>query len=462
MSAETISTAEREATDFAAQFASLTKERDTILDCNRQLALKVGEMQKFVDSAAEEKTARDIAAAALDLERAAHEKVASELAGARLEQESLNLQLRHALEKNAGYATEVSFLKGRCEDAEASRQELQTRLDEAGREIDSLRHERDVLNTEMRSLVEQRSSNRDFARKFAEAEKQIEALVEERRVIAAELEEARLAEQELRETAAPSIPLLNLLQARITEKPKTHSRRDVGRIPPIPTPADAGTLDEAIARCRAALDRSTHSPIEGMRQLAAEVDGMNRLAESLPGRRAVHRFGYVLGLCVGEICGSPRDIRPSGILTARRAIDVLERLSRKDNPRLPTASAIVVDRDPRDVQAVIAAMKGIEFQLFCADESRPALETLAAEHHDLILLDWQGSASILDVQSIRTMPRHQKTPIIFLAAADSEEPARAVADDVLIKPLIASEAALKSLTLVLEAQLTNAESELVV
>jgi DNA-binding response OmpR family regulator len=151
-------------------------------------------------------------------------------------------------------------------------------------------------------------------------------------------------------------------------------------------------------------------------------------------------------------------LRPSGLLTVRRAVEVVELLSRQDDPPFPVASAIVVDRDQQEVQIVIEAMKNIEFQLFCAEESRPALETLAGEHHDLILLDWQGSASILDVQHIRTMPRHHQTPIIFLANAESEEPARLVGDDVLIKPLIASEIALKVAAIALTGQLSNEAS----
>ena len=481
-----------------------------ILDCNRQLAGKLAELQKHVDATEQERseTGKQLETVAAQLheteaslasvahERAEHpramndelaearaerdraraeiERVNAELESARAqlvaqrkdaqryfetlgaEQESFRREGRKVKERIAATERAVSLLKAERDAIEAARGELENQLADAnleterlGRERDAaiaqhfaLTAERDALKAEMTAMIEQQQTTRDLAAKLAAAEHRVAEL-------AANLEQAKAFERELRDALAEAPRLAKLLSKGIQET----APPIVASTAPPPAAIPAGTFAELISRMRHALERSSHSLAEGLAELGALVEGLSARAAAAPERRAVHRFSSILGIFVSDTRIASR-AAPSALLAIRRAIDVLEQLLRTDNPSLPAASVIVVDRDRAAVQAVIAAMKSIEFQLFCAEESRPALETLAAEHHDLILLNWQGSASIQDAHYIRAMPRHQRTPILFLVDEGNEEAAALIADEVLIKPLSAPEVALKSLTLVFKAQLT--------
>lgn len=278
----------------------------------------------------------------------------------------------------------------------------------------------------------------------------------QQRAVASELEQARLAEQELNSILAESPRLVNWLHGGVQKQTAEKSKSPPEDHKIVSIDGGIRPMREAIEKMRAALELSQTSPAEGLRELGIQLGSVNLRTESSPSRRTMHRLGSTLGLLIGELRTAPRATRPTAFQTIRDGIDLLERLLEENNPALPSASAVVVDRDSRSLQAVITAMKSIGFKLFCAEDARPALQTLASEDHDLILLDWQTSLTPQTTQQIRAMPRHLSTPIILLAAAENETAARLGGDEVLVKPLTAPEVSLKALISVLRHQLDQA------
>ncbi len=147
-------------------------------------------------------------------------------------------------------------------------------------------------------------------------------------------------------------------------------------------------------------------------------------------------------------------LAPGTIQTAIQALVLLSHILTHDMlPRagkLAPATVIAVDDDP-DLLAVITASLEITNlrSIGCAD-ARAALDTLQDNHCDVILLDiGLPDMNGLDMcASIRGLPKHDRTPIVFVTGDDTpqtrERSRRKGASDFIGKPFTMAELTLKA------------------
>lgn len=104
---------------------------------------------------------------------------------------------------------------------------------------------------------------------------------------------------------------------------------------------------------------------------------------------------------------------------------------------------LVVDDEPRLVRLVTEILKAVGFQVIAAASGERALETVALEQPDLMLLDIVLSAGIDGYETCRRLREFSDLPVIMLTAkaqeADLLRGFEAGADDYLTKPFSAKE-----------------------
>lgn len=123
------------------------------------------------------------------------------------------------------------------------------------------------------------------------------------------------------------------------------------------------------------------------------------------------------------------------------------------------ARALVVDDEPISARAVSSALHRAGFNVVTLHESVVALAKLRKENFDLILLDivMPGLDGLELCQRVRELPRYQQTPIIFVTGhadfLNRTDTIHSGGNDVIAKPFLPIELALKAVTHWLRAKL---------
>ena len=103
----------------------------------------------------------------------------------------------------------------------------------------------------------------------------------------------------------------------------------------------------------------------------------------------------------------------------------------------PTATVLVVDDEPAILRAVGAALRARGYRALTADTGQQAIETVAAEEPDVVVLDL-GLPDIDGLDVCRQIRVWSGVPVIVLSAAGSDERKVAAldegADDYVTKP----------------------------
>jgi CheY-like chemotaxis protein len=151
-----------------------------------------------------------------------------------------------------------------------------------------------------------------------------------------------------------------------------------------------------------------------------------------------------------------------------QAIDLIAVLfERKSNLARPTATPpaiLVVDDDAISRRAVVIALEKASLKCQELDEPVPALEVLSEKPFDLIFLDvnMPGMSGFDLCEKIRSIPQHSRTPVIFVTGlTDFESRTRSTLSggtDMIAKPFLFMELAVKALTYLLKEQLAVAKS----
>ena len=154
------------------------------------------------------------------------------------------------------------------------------------------------------------------------------------------------------------------------------------------------------------------------------------------------------------------------VQTAMHSLDFLSRLLTRDMlphaEKLPPSIVIAVDDDKDLLPVIIASLEFANLSTIGCPDARAALDTLQDNHCDVILLDiGLPDMNGLDmVTTIRGLPKHGRTPILFLSGDDSaqnrERGARKGACDFVGKPFNMFELTLKALTWALKNRLDAA------
>ena len=152
--------------------------------------------------------------------------------------------------------------------------------------------------------------------------------------------------------------------------------------------------------------------------------------------------------------------------TAMHSLDFLSRLLTRDvlhrAENLPPSTIIAVDDDKDLLSVIIASLEFANLSTTGCADARIALDTLQDNHCDVILLDiGLPDMNGLDMCStIRGLPKHSHTPILFLSGDDSaqnrERGTLKGASDFIGKPFNMFDLTLKALTWALKNRLNVA------
>jgi CheY-like chemotaxis protein len=186
------------------------------------------------------------------------------------------------------------------------------------------------------------------------------------------------------------------------------------------------------------------------------------IAELAKRHRLAHLAGAVEALLF-QLQERPKDINPSTIQTIGTALDFLGELVARapqeyEEPPAPTnlLAVLVVDDEPLSNRALVHALSRANVQAASTDSSAKALEMCAQNHYDLLLLDYlmPGMDGLELYKRVHTLPHYEKTPVIFVTSAmDFKQRAHEIlglCDDIIQKPILPMELAVKALTLLLK------------
>jgi len=184
---------------------------------------------------------------------------------------------------------------------------------------------------------------------------------------------------------------------------------------------------------------------------------------AVAGLTAVARMSSALEAFIKELYEKPKNINASTIRTLAQTIDFLGLLSdhtmSADLEALPPPSILVVDDEAISRRAVIYALEKAHLKCVSVEDPPTALKMVAENRFDLIFLDVDmPNMSGFDLcTKLRTFPTNGKTPVVFVTGlTDFESRARSTlsgGNDLIAKPFLFMELAVKALTFVLRGQL---------
>jgi DNA-binding response OmpR family regulator len=166
-----------------------------------------------------------------------------------------------------------------------------------------------------------------------------------------------------------------------------------------------------------------------------------------------------------ELIGKPAAMSPSVLRTIASTVEFLALLydrAREGDVGAPlSAQALAVDDDRLNNRLVAAALLGAHFQVLTTDDPLVGLQWLKEGRFDLVLLDLEmpGMDGFELCRRLRLLPGYQKTPVICVTShGDVESRVRIVLDganELIVKPVLPLELAVKAVALILRGQTTG-------
>jgi DNA-binding response OmpR family regulator len=184
---------------------------------------------------------------------------------------------------------------------------------------------------------------------------------------------------------------------------------------------------------------------------------------AVAGLTAVARMSSALEAFIKELYEKPKNINASTVRTLAQTIDFLGVLSdhtmSADLEALAPPNILVVDDEAISRRAVIYALEKAHLKCVSVEDPPTALKMLTENRFDLIFMDVDmPTMSGFDLcTKLRTFPTNAKTPVVFVTGlTDFESRARSTlsgGNDLIAKPFLFMELAVKALTFVLRGQL---------
>jgi DNA-binding response OmpR family regulator len=184
---------------------------------------------------------------------------------------------------------------------------------------------------------------------------------------------------------------------------------------------------------------------------------------AVAGLASIAKMASALEALLKELYEKPKNINSSTIRTVAHTIDflsvLLEHTSAPDADNTPTPNILVVDDEAISRRAVIYALEKANLKCVSVEEPNTALKMLAENRFDLIFLDvdMPGMSGFDLCAKLRAIPEHTRTPVVFVTGlTDFESRARSTlsgGNDLIAKPFLFMELAVKALTYVLKGRL---------
>jgi CheY-like chemotaxis protein len=163
----------------------------------------------------------------------------------------------------------------------------------------------------------------------------------------------------------------------------------------------------------------------------------------------------------------PKNINASTSRTIAAAVDFLGLLFEKGTlsgqQKIPPTKILVVDDEAISRCAVVYALEKARLQSVNVEDPRQALQLLKENDFDLIFLDvdMPGMTGFELCAKLRTLPRHKKTPVVFVTSHNDFDSrttsTMAGGNDFICKPFLFTELTVKALIYILRAKLQLTE-----
>jgi len=255
--------------------------------------------------------------------------------------------------------------------------------------------------------------------------------------------------------------------------------------PLIPAPLANRADPHLLAEIVRAFSRQTAELLISVRQLwqefltksdplerASRLDILHRKIHTLTGNAVVADclqmadLSSALEALMKELCDQPQNINLSTLRTVGLTMDLLGFLLEKvEQPKLAQATVprvLVVDDEPVSLNTAELALELVHVKPTTCSSGTYALAMLVANPFDLILLDvdMPGMSGFEVCGRLRAMPAHKNTPVIFITGMNSfENRAQSTltgGNDLIGKPFLLIELAVKALTYLIRGPLQNA------
>lgn len=225
---------------------------------------------------------------------------------------------------------------------------------------------------------------------------------------------------------------------------------------------------EVLAQLRALLQAFVKS--EGDSARLPNLFSLYRRIHSVTSNAAVAGLNPISRLCAAlealckELYEKPKNINASTVRTVAQSIDFLAVLfdfSIIADSDFAPPSILVVDDEAISRRAVIYALEKANLKCVGVEDPNTALKMLLENRFDLIFLDvdMPGLNGFEVCSRLRTFPTNAKTPVIFVTGlTDFESRARSTlsgGNDLIAKPFLFMELAVKAITHILKAQLNT-------
>jgi DNA-binding response OmpR family regulator len=189
----------------------------------------------------------------------------------------------------------------------------------------------------------------------------------------------------------------------------------------------------------------------------------------IAGIHQVAQMSDALEALLKELYEKPKTITASTQRTVALAIDFLgllfEQARRSGAQGQPTpvrGNVLVVDDEAISQRAVVYALEKAKLKAIKMDDPVAALEVLTSRTFDLIFLDvdMPGMNGFELCTQLRALPAHKQTPVVFVTSlTDFESRANSTmsgGNDLIAKPFVFMELAVKALIYILRSRLTPA------
>lgn len=172
--------------------------------------------------------------------------------------------------------------------------------------------------------------------------------------------------------------------------------------------------------------------------------------------KVVRAFEHLLK----QLVDKPECVNQSVQRTMAQAVDLLCVQFDGDGREvdLVTARALAVDDQQIALRSVMHALEKANLKSQALSDPQAALSLSQDWQFDLIVLDIQmpGLTGVELCAKLRALPNYKKTPILFVTSASDfgnrAEVCRSGGNDLIAKPFLATELALKALTLIVKSK----------
>jgi CheY-like chemotaxis protein/HPt (histidine-containing phosphotransfer) domain-containing protein len=172
-----------------------------------------------------------------------------------------------------------------------------------------------------------------------------------------------------------------------------------------------------------ALGQADHEAarLQQVYELYRQVHALNSNA-GIGGLAQIAHMASAFEALLKEVYEKPRNLNSSSIRTIAAAVDFLaflfENGTLPDRQEVPAAKILVVDDEAISRRAIVYALEKARLKSVNVDDPQEALQLLTENEFDLVFLDvdMPGMNGFELCAKLRAMPRHQKTPVVFVTS----------------------------------------------